>query len=195
MKIPTDKQLLKESRRVSARKLESDCVLSSSVTTLKNPRKVPRTWKQALEFQEKGLEPEWSRIWGDFLDLVPSISNFLKTMCLGIRVLECSEERPSLIYLYAYEIGGETKFVFSLGNSPVRLTQLTRTGRRKFDLLPDKLQAFYRNVHDGFGDFTILFNGILQVESLHFLNDLLNEPGLFTKKDEKRRNHRVTPCV
>ena len=101
MKIPTDKQLLQQLRQESNPPLKPGCGVasSSSVATLKRPRDAPASWKRALERQAKGLEPDWCRIWGGFLDLVPSIANFLETMCLGIRVLERPEQRPALIYL------------------------------------------------------------------------------------------------
>ncbi len=173
MKIPCDKQLLKLLRRVSASHLRS-CVLSSSVAKLKHPDDVPDSWKAALERQAEGVEPEWRCIWRDFLDLVPSIATFLKTMCLGVRVLECPKKSPSLIYLRAFETDGQVEFSFMLGGAPMPITQLTHTARERFELLPDELQDFYLNVHDGFGSARWM-DGISQVESLQFLSDELNE--------------------
>ncbi len=124
---------------------------------------VPETWVEMLRSQETGKKT-WAEPWEPYRELLPCVLDFLEHKVHGVCVLLEQGQPPSLLYFFSSE--GEDYYYE--GGPPLGET-VTDDPRRVWARLPPKLQAFYRNVHNGWT--TISFMGPLPVEDIEFLSD------------------------
>ncbi len=124
---------------------------------------VPDGWVEMLRSQEAGKKT-WAEPWEPHRQLLPFVLSFLEQRVHGVCVLLRAEMPPMLLYFFSDD--GED-YYYEAG--PPLGDTAPDDPRRIWARLPPNLQAFYRNVHDGWAHLSAL--GPLPFGDIEFLSD------------------------
>lgn len=146
---------------------------------------VPDAWRELLADQDASRRPQWDVVWGQFRELMPAAYVFLEEYCRGIAVLLREGLAPMLLYVYAYPSDTFTcgvDYSCYYGGRPLG-EEVPAAHAKKFELLPPRLQEFYRSVHDGWAMSACLDHGPQILDRMVFLGENLTEEECFESRE------------
>ena len=121
--------------------------------------KIPETWSFLLTEENKDKKKSLViERWSDFSTLLPKTLNILEELLDDV-LLVVHQQQIKMVYLLLVD----EEYVLYVGNMPTTDSQ--------FAILPDKLQHFYKHLHNGWFENISGGLGLLPIEKVHFLSE------------------------
>lgn len=120
--------------------------------------KIPETWSFLLTEENKDKKKSLViERWSDFSTLLPKTLNILEELLEDV-FLVVHQQQIKMVYLLLVD----EEYVLYVGNMPTTDSQLA--------ILPDKLQHFYKHLHNGWFENISGGLGLLPIEKVRFLS-------------------------
>ena len=120
--------------------------------------KIPETWSFLLTEENKDKKKSLViERWSDFSTLLPKTLNILEELLEDV-FLVVHQQQIKMVYLLLVD----EEYVLYVGNMPTTDSQLA--------ILPDKLQHFYKHLHNGWFENISGGLGLLPLEKVRFLS-------------------------
>ena len=120
--------------------------------------KIPETWSFLLTEENKDKKKALViERWSDFSSLLPKTLHLLEELLEDV-FLVVHQQQIKMVYLLLVD----EEYVLYVGNMPTTDSQLA--------ILPDKLQHFYKHLHNGWFENISGGLGLLPIEKVHFLS-------------------------
>lgn len=120
--------------------------------------KIPETWSFLLTEENKDKKKSLViERWSDFSTLLPKTLNILEELLDDV-LLVVHQQQIKMVYLLLVD----EEYVLYVGNMPTTDSQLA--------ILPDKLQHFYKHLHNGWFENISDGLGLLPIEKVRFLS-------------------------
>lgn len=120
--------------------------------------KIPETWSFLLTEENKDKKKALViERWSDFSTLLPKTLNILEELLEDV-FLVVHQQQIKMVYLLLVD----EEYVLYVGNMPTTDSQLA--------ILPDKLQHFYKHLHNGWFENISGGLGLLPIEKVRFLS-------------------------
>jgi len=120
--------------------------------------KIPETWSFLLTEENKDKKKSLViECWSDFSTLLPKTLNILEELLEDV-FLVVHQQQIKMVYLLLVD----EEYVLYVGNMPTTDSQLA--------ILPDKLQHFYKHLHNGWFENISGGLGLLPIEKVRFLS-------------------------
>lgn len=120
--------------------------------------KIPETWSFLLTEENKDKKKSLViERWSDFSTLLPKTLNILEELLDDV-LLVVHQQQIKMVYLLLVD----EEYVLYVGNMPTTDSQ--------FAILPDKLQHFYKHLHNGWFENISGGLGLLPIEKVRFLS-------------------------
>lgn len=120
--------------------------------------KIPETWSFLLTEENKDKKKTLViERWSDFSTLLPKTLNILEELLDDV-LLVVHQQQIKMVYLLLVD----EEYVLYVGNMPTTDSQLA--------ILPDKLQHFYKHLHNGWFENISGGLGLLPIEKVRFLS-------------------------
>lgn len=120
--------------------------------------KIPETWSFLLTEENKDKKKSLViERWSDFSTLLPKTLNILEELLEDV-LLVFHQQQIKMVYLLLVD----EEYVLYVGNMPTTDSQLA--------ILPDKLQHFYKHLHNGWFENISGGLGLLPIEKVRFLS-------------------------
>lgn len=120
--------------------------------------KIPETWSFLLTEENKDKKKSLViERWSDFSTLLPKTLNILEELLEDV-LLVFHQQQIKMVYLLLVD----EEYVLYVGNMPTTASQLA--------ILPDKLQHFYKHLHNGWFENISGGLGLLPIEKVRFLS-------------------------
>ena len=121
--------------------------------------KIPETWSFLLTEENKDKKKALViERWSDFSTLLPKTLNILEELLEDV-FLVVHQQQIKMVYLLLVD----EEYVLYVGNMPTTDSQLA--------ILPDKLQHFYKHLHNGWFENISGGLGLLPIEKVRFLSE------------------------
>lgn len=119
---------------------------------------IPETWSFLLTEENKDKKKSLViECWSDFSTLLPKTLNILEELLEDV-FLVVHQQQIKMVYLLLVD----EEYVLYVGNMPTTDSQLA--------ILPDKLQHFYKHLHNGWFENISGGLGLLPIEKVRFLS-------------------------
>lgn len=119
---------------------------------------IPETWSFLLTEENKDKKKSLViERWSDFSTLLPKTLNILEELLEDV-LLVFHQQQIKMVYLLLVD----EEYVLYVGNMPTTDSQLA--------ILPDKLQHFYKHLHNGWFENISGGLGLLPIEKVRFLS-------------------------
>lgn len=119
---------------------------------------IPETWSFLLTEENKDKKKSFViECWSDFSTLLPKTLNILEELLEDV-FLVVHQQQIKMVYLLLVD----EEYVLYVGNMPTTDSQLA--------ILPDKLQHFYKHLHNGWFENISGGLGLLPIEKVRFLS-------------------------
>ena len=119
---------------------------------------IPETWSFLLTEENKDKKKSLViECWSDFSTLLPKTLNILEELLDDV-LLVFHQQQIKMVYLLLVD----EEYVLYVGNMPTTDSQLA--------ILPDKLQHFYKHLHNGWFENISGGLGLLPIEKVRFLS-------------------------
>ena len=120
--------------------------------------KIPETWSFLLTEEDKDKKKSLViERWSDFSSLLPKTLHLLEELLEDV-FLVVHQQQIKMVYLLLVD----EEYVLYVGNMPTTDSQLA--------ILPDKLQHFYKHLHNGWFENISGGLGLLPIEKVRFLS-------------------------
>ncbi|MBF1471876.1 SMI1/KNR4 family protein [Prevotella pallens] len=121
--------------------------------------KIPETWSFLLTEENKDKKKTLViERWSDFRTLLPKTLNILEELLDDV-LLVFHQQQIKMVYLLLVD----EEYVLYVGNMPTIDSHIA--------ILPDKLQHFYKHLHNGWFENISGGLGLLPIEKVHFLSE------------------------
>ena len=121
--------------------------------------KIPETWSFLLTEENKDKKKALViERWSDFSSLLPKTLHLLEELLEDV-FLVVHQQQIKMVYLLLVD----EEYVLYVGNMPTTDSQLA--------ILPDKLQHFYKHLHNGWFENISGGLGLLPIEKVRFLSE------------------------
>ena len=121
--------------------------------------KIPQTWSFLLTEENKDKKKALViERWSDFSTLLPKTLHLLEELLEDI-FLVVHQQQIKMVYLLLVD----EEYVLYVGNMPTIDSHIA--------ILPDKLQHFYKHLHNGWFENISGGLGLLPIEKVHFLSE------------------------
>jgi hypothetical protein len=121
--------------------------------------KIPETWSFLLTEEDKDKKKSLViERWSDFSSLLPKTLNILEELLDDV-LLVVHQQKIKIVYLLLVD----EEYVLYVGNMPTTDSQLA--------ILPDKLQHFYKHLHNGWFENISGGLGLFPIEKVRFLSE------------------------